>query len=207
MGFKLASGERQKGLFAAVPVLGAALLPKVVCAACWPAYTAALGAAGIEFFNYTPYIVPLTSFAGPRFPGPFGLETPKASAHHLRPRSGHGHHSRQVHARIQPDALCRFRDAYDYIALSLAVESSRVLYLIQAQSPFWRYLWQSHEASEDARSVSLSRNTTLGENIRRYPRSAGTAGGHSNGVRHRWSTWTGSPPFARKYWEQDTSCG
>jgi mercuric ion transport protein len=63
MGFKLASGERQKGLFAAVPVLGAALLPKVVCAACWPAYTAALGAAGIEFFNYTPYIVPLTSFA------------------------------------------------------------------------------------------------------------------------------------------------
>lgn len=63
MGFNLASGERQKGFLAAAPVLGAALLPKVVCAACWPAYTAALGAAGIEFFNYTPHIVPLTSFA------------------------------------------------------------------------------------------------------------------------------------------------
>ncbi|WP_156528664.1 hypothetical protein [Sinorhizobium glycinis] len=63
MGFKLASGERQKGFLAAAPVLGAALLPKVVCAACWPAYTAALGAAGIEFFDYTPYIIPLTSFA------------------------------------------------------------------------------------------------------------------------------------------------
>lgn len=63
MGTRLAFGETQKGLFAAVPVVGAALLPKIICAACWPAYTAALGAAGIEFFNYTPYIVPLTSFA------------------------------------------------------------------------------------------------------------------------------------------------
>jgi mercuric ion transport protein len=50
----------EKGFFAALPVVGAALLPKLVCAACWPAYTAFLGAAGIEFVNYTPYLLPLT---------------------------------------------------------------------------------------------------------------------------------------------------
>src|SRR5437899_2661960 len=50
----------EKGFFATLPVIGAALLPKLVCAACWPAYTAFLGAVGIEFVNYTPYLLPLT---------------------------------------------------------------------------------------------------------------------------------------------------
>ena len=55
--------EGQRRFFAALPVVGAALLPKLVCAACWPAYTAALGAVGIEFFDYTPYLAPLTMLA------------------------------------------------------------------------------------------------------------------------------------------------
>lgn len=50
-------------MLAAAPVVGAALLPKLVCVACWPAYTAALGAFGIGFFDYTPYLVPLISLA------------------------------------------------------------------------------------------------------------------------------------------------
>ncbi len=36
------------------------MLPKLVCAACWPAYTALLGSVGIGFVNYTPYLLPLT---------------------------------------------------------------------------------------------------------------------------------------------------
>jgi len=44
----------------ALPLVGAALLPKLVCPACWPAYTALLGSVGIEFVNYTPYLLPLT---------------------------------------------------------------------------------------------------------------------------------------------------
>lgn len=63
MAIKLAGVGGQKRVFAALPVMGAALLPKIVCAACWPAYTAALGAIGIEFFDYTPYLVPLTIVA------------------------------------------------------------------------------------------------------------------------------------------------
>lgn len=56
----------QKGrnrLLTTVPVVGMALLPKLVCAACWPAYTAALGTLGIGFFDYTPYLVPLMTLA------------------------------------------------------------------------------------------------------------------------------------------------
>lgn len=50
----------ETGLFAALPAVGAALLPKLVCAACWPAYTALLGTLSLEFANYTPYLLPLT---------------------------------------------------------------------------------------------------------------------------------------------------
>lgn len=45
---------------AALPAVGGALLPKLTCAACWPAYTALLGALGIEFVDYTPWLFPVT---------------------------------------------------------------------------------------------------------------------------------------------------
>lgn len=47
-------------LAAALPVAGAAALPKLACPACWPAYSSLLSAAGIGFANYTPYLLPLT---------------------------------------------------------------------------------------------------------------------------------------------------
>jgi hypothetical protein len=46
--------------FTALPTLGAALLPKLTCAACWPAYAALLSSLGVGFFDYTPYLLPLT---------------------------------------------------------------------------------------------------------------------------------------------------
>ena len=38
-------------------VLG--LIPKLTCPLCWPAYTAALGALGVGFVDYTPYLAPV----------------------------------------------------------------------------------------------------------------------------------------------------
>lgn len=43
----------------AIPVMLLALLPKVVCPFCWPLYTGVLGAIGVNFINYTPYLFPL----------------------------------------------------------------------------------------------------------------------------------------------------
>jgi len=37
------------------------LLPKLTCPLCFPAYTALLGVLGIEFVDYTPYLLPLTT--------------------------------------------------------------------------------------------------------------------------------------------------
>jgi hypothetical protein len=42
-----------------LPVVGVALLPKLTCAACWPAYTAFLSALGVGFVDYTPYLLPV----------------------------------------------------------------------------------------------------------------------------------------------------
>lgn len=39
-----------------------AILPKLVCPACWPAYAGLLGSFGIGFVDYTPYLAPLTLF-------------------------------------------------------------------------------------------------------------------------------------------------
>lgn len=47
---------RLLGSFAVLPTLGISLLPKLTCAACWPAYSAALAAVGIGFVDYTPYL-------------------------------------------------------------------------------------------------------------------------------------------------------
>jgi hypothetical protein len=44
--------------FAALPAVGAALLPNLTCPACWPAYAALLSAAGVGFVDYTPYLLP-----------------------------------------------------------------------------------------------------------------------------------------------------
>jgi hypothetical protein len=46
---------------AALPVIGAALLPKLTCPACWPAYAGLLSALGLGFVDYTPYLLPLTA--------------------------------------------------------------------------------------------------------------------------------------------------
>lgn len=45
---------------ALLPAVGAALLPKLTCPACWPAYAALLSALGVGFIDYTPYLLPLT---------------------------------------------------------------------------------------------------------------------------------------------------
>lgn len=49
-----------KASLTAVLSIGLVLLPKLSCAACWPAYTALLSALGFGFFDYTSYLLPLT---------------------------------------------------------------------------------------------------------------------------------------------------
>ena len=44
----------------ALPGIGLALLPKLTCAACWPAYAGLLSALGVGFIDYTPYLLALT---------------------------------------------------------------------------------------------------------------------------------------------------
>lgn len=43
------------------PSVGVAFLPKLACPACWPAYAGLLGSLGIGFFDYAPYLLPLTA--------------------------------------------------------------------------------------------------------------------------------------------------
>lgn len=45
---------------ATLPTFGVALLPKLTCAACWPAYANLLSALGLGFINFTPYLLPFT---------------------------------------------------------------------------------------------------------------------------------------------------
>ena len=51
---------RRLQLAAMLPAVGAALLPKLTCPVCWPAYAAVLGALGVGFVDYTPFLLPLT---------------------------------------------------------------------------------------------------------------------------------------------------
>lgn len=44
-----------------LPAIGTAAMPKLVCPACWPAYTGLLSAMGLGFINYSPLLLPLTS--------------------------------------------------------------------------------------------------------------------------------------------------
>jgi hypothetical protein len=55
-------GKRMgKNAVSLLPAVGAALMPKLVCPVCWPAYTAILSAMGVGFLNYTPFLMPLTA--------------------------------------------------------------------------------------------------------------------------------------------------
>lgn len=47
-------------MLAVLPAIGVALLPKLTCPACWPAYAGVLSALGLSFVNYTPFLLPLT---------------------------------------------------------------------------------------------------------------------------------------------------
>lgn len=44
-----------------LPGVGAALLPKVACPACWPAYAGFLGSLGLPFLMETRWLLPLTA--------------------------------------------------------------------------------------------------------------------------------------------------
>lgn len=46
---------------AMLPTVGAAFLPKLACPACWPAYVGLFSSLGISFFDYTPFLLPLTA--------------------------------------------------------------------------------------------------------------------------------------------------
>ena len=45
----------------AMPGIGMALVPKLVCPACWPAYAGLLSTFGLGFLGSTKYLLPLTA--------------------------------------------------------------------------------------------------------------------------------------------------
>jgi hypothetical protein len=49
------------GVLGFLPAAGAALLPKLSCPACWPAYAALLSSLGVGFVDYTPWLFPATA--------------------------------------------------------------------------------------------------------------------------------------------------
>ena len=53
--------SKWKSSFPALPSVGIALLPKLTCVACWPAYAGLLSALGVGFVDYTPYLLPATA--------------------------------------------------------------------------------------------------------------------------------------------------
>jgi len=55
------ASRRWKTMAASLPAVSVALLPKLTCPLCFPAYAAILGAVGVDFINYTPYLLPLTA--------------------------------------------------------------------------------------------------------------------------------------------------
>ena len=46
---------------AALPGIGFAMLPKIACPACWPAYAGLLSSFGISFLIEVRYLLPLTA--------------------------------------------------------------------------------------------------------------------------------------------------
>ena len=53
----------KKALMAVPSVVasGVAALPVLTCPACWPLYAGLLGALGLGFVDYTPYLLPVTA--------------------------------------------------------------------------------------------------------------------------------------------------
>lgn len=49
------------GIVPLLPAIGTAVIPKLTCPACWPAYAGLLSAMGLGFINYSPYLLPLTA--------------------------------------------------------------------------------------------------------------------------------------------------
>lgn len=77
------ANSKSRGLgMTALPSVGIALLPKLTCPVCWPAYTALLSSAGIGFIDYTPYLLPVISI--------FLAITLLALAYRARARRGYG---------------------------------------------------------------------------------------------------------------------
>ncbi|TWJ33482.1 MerC family mercury resistance protein [Geobacter argillaceus] len=50
-----------RGTVAMLPGIGLALLPKLTCPACWPAYAGVFSSLGLGFVNYSLYLLPLTA--------------------------------------------------------------------------------------------------------------------------------------------------
>ncbi len=71
-----------KTSLAALPGLGASLLPVGVCPACWPAYTGLLSSVGLGFLIEETYLFPLTAF--------FLLIAVGALGYKARTRRGYG---------------------------------------------------------------------------------------------------------------------
>ena len=55
------TAAKSAGILGVASSAALGLLPKLTCPLCWPAYTAALGALGVGFVDYTPYLAPLTA--------------------------------------------------------------------------------------------------------------------------------------------------
>ena len=50
-----------QGWIAVLPAIGVAMLPKLACPACWPAYAGLLGSLGLGFLIHTKYLLLLTA--------------------------------------------------------------------------------------------------------------------------------------------------
>lgn len=95
---------------ALLPAIGAALLPKLTCPACWPAYAGLLSALGVGFFDYTPWLLPLTLV--------FLVFTLATLAWGARKRRGHGdHRGRKIRLRRRQCDLSRCGGAGRRIAM------------------------------------------------------------------------------------------
>lgn len=53
--------SRWKSTVAVLPGIGVALMPKVVCPLCWPAYAGVLSAAGLTFFMEDRWLLPMST--------------------------------------------------------------------------------------------------------------------------------------------------
>lgn len=74
--------RRWRSTAALLPGIGVALLPKVVCPLCWPAYAGVLGAAGLTFLMEDRWLLPIS--------GAFLVAALAALAWRARSRRGYG---------------------------------------------------------------------------------------------------------------------